>query len=108
MVFVVRAYLLDSHSFCGCMVRNMKIYKYPLGFSERQTVMMPALANIIHINVQRGIIYIWAEVDEFNSDVPRHFRIVGTGHDLPDNVCLKYIGTCHIDNYVWHVYEELK
>lgn len=23
MVFIVRAYLLDSHSFCGCMVRDM-------------------------------------------------------------------------------------
>jgi len=84
----------------------MKVFKYSLHLTERQTIEMPANANILHVKEQNGNLCIWAEVDTHDTNGSRTFRIVGTGHDVP-SCRAKYIGTCFMGSFVWHIYEEI-
>lgn len=47
----------------------------------------------------------WAEHTEGATQVARAFRVVGTGHPLPDGA--RWIGTCPRTELglVWHLYE---
>jgi hypothetical protein len=45
----------------------------------------------------------WAEVDLSQVYVERKFRVIGTGHAVPDRA--RYLGTAHVDAFVWHRYE---
>ncbi len=82
----------------------MKILKYPLTLTDRQTIEMPTNASIIHVNGQNGVPCIWAEVNPGETG-SRTFYIVGTGHDIPTGR-VRYIGTYHSGPFVWHIYED--
>lgn len=81
-----------------------RIYKYPLELRGVQIVRTPKCFKPIHVDMQRGTICVWAEVD-LSPTVERQFIICGTGDTVPTRS--KYIGTA-IDlpnTLVWHVYE---
>lgn len=50
--------------------------------------------------------WLWAEVQPAAGLVERTFRILGTGHNMPEGVPLAYVGTVQQPPFVWHVYEE--
>lgn len=93
---------------------SYSIHKFPLRERVNQTMDMPRGAEILSLQVQKGIICIWAKVDtslpEESDLVTRHFKIFGTGEPLDFGGSeAKYIGTCLVSNdtLVWHVYEIL-
>ena len=82
-----------------------KVFKYNVELVDRAFgYMMPKGAKILCVQMQYGIICIWAEVEETHSPEERLFRIVGTGHPIPAE-CTKYVGTVQSHGFVWHVYE---
>lgn len=91
-----------------------RIWKYPIDDRE-YTIVMPAKANILHVDEQAGIVCMWVEVGEGiaedgSSIEERHFRVYNTGeeHDLKN--WQKYIGTVklHGGGTIVHVYEIFK
>jgi hypothetical protein len=81
------------------------IWKYAL--SPRGIgISMPVGAKVLTAREQNDAICIWAEVDPEAEKVLRHFRIYGTGHDMPDDPGT-YIGTTSFRGgaLIFHVYE---
>lgn len=88
---------------------NNTIYKYPIAMTDEQTIPLPAGARILSAQVQRGQICLWASVDREEKRIePRTFRIIGTGHPVPDLGELAYIATVQFDGgaLIFHVFEK--
>ena len=84
------------------------IYKYELS-EHRMTFSIPAHAEVLCVQVQRGMPCLWMLVDTYYGDVgakDRTFVIEGTGNEFEGHN-IKYIGTVQQGVYVWHVFEEL-
>lgn len=86
-----------------------KIFKYPLQLTDKQDVELPQGAKVLCVQCQGGQIVLYAEVE----DPPlikqeRTFYIIGTGHRMPSEIGLIYIGTVQQPSaagmFVWHVY----
>lgn len=72
---------------------------------------LPAGAVVLCVQTQGGEPYVWAECDPEQPKVERKFRLVGTGHPMPEPVsALRYIGTfqLHEGHFVGHLYEQLE
>lgn len=91
------------------------IHKYPIQIAKRQTVVLPAGAQILTAGLQRGELFVWALIDpEKAPSVERRIEVVGTGFSMFDST-RKHIGTvlseaAVIDGmmasaFVWHVFE---
>jgi hypothetical protein len=83
------------------------IHKYEL-FPE--TVLdIPRGATVLSVQVQREKPYLWAEVDTSNELTKRKFIGVGTGHTIPSEARLSFIGTVQLEGgaLVFHIYEVL-
>jgi len=84
----------------------MKIYKYPIPVQERFTLDLPDDSHILTVQVQDGRPMAWAWVDPNAKVYPRHFAIIGTGQDIPEDVInASYVGTFQMPPYVWHLFE---
>lgn len=106
------------------------IHKYPLqdfhalnirDSNGRMAVSMPIGAVILALQIQDGTPTFWALVDSNEPMEQREFRLVGTGHPLPDTAeaslspdvaslepvkpSMWYIGTYQDPPFVWHVFE---
>lgn len=84
------------------------IWKYSLGMTDKQTIEMPAGAEILCVQEQLKRPCVWAAVESTAPMESRTFFIVGTGHELPD-FNAKYIGTWQEQNgyLVWHLFEKI-
>ncbi len=87
----------------------MQIFKYQLEMEDVVWIDMPAEAEILTMQTQYDIPCIWALVDPDRPIRPRKFRILGTGHVVPQTEPLKYIGTFQLLNgqFIGHVFEEI-
>jgi len=85
----------------------LKMFKYPLEVIGLQTIMMPHLAGILCVQVQRGVPCLWALVEPGAVGEPRTIVTVGTGRPEFDDDRLHYIGTyqLHDGHFVGHVFE---
>ncbi len=83
------------------------VWKYPLRYEARQTVMMPAGSKPFLVHEQHGAVCVWAEVDPaLPADTPYTFQIVGTGHaELGEENRRRYLGTAFVGPFVWHVHQ---
>lgn len=75
--------------------------------NDQVHVKMPRGANVLHVGVQEGGVFVWAIVDRDEEFTERHFGIIGTGNRIdhvekPGNI---YVGTVHHGPFVWHVFE---
>ena len=85
----------------------LKVFKYEV--SVDFTLNLPKGAKPLAIQNQHGAVYLWALVDPSEPFSPRHFRLVGTGHLIEDNMDdLTYIGTVQMDNgnLIFHLFEK--
>lgn len=85
----------------------MKIYKYPLEVTDRQTVYLPYNYKILTAQLQFGVLQMWALVDELeNLSVPVTIAIYGTGNPMPDEPG-EYISTFQLRDgaLVFHVFQ---
>lgn len=89
------------------------IYKYPFDVTDDIEIPMPIGAEVLAVQVQvtpRGEMpCIWARVDPSDETEVRHFRLVGTGHEVPEfgDATLNYVGTFQMIGgaFVGHLFE---
>ena len=81
------------------------VWKFPIVVTDRQTVHMPAGAQILTAPVQRGQLCLWALVNPTAPRQDRQIEVLGTGNPAPEaSRC--YIGTVQMAGaLVWHVFE---
>lgn len=89
----------------------MRIWKWALPVTDRQTVMIPGGAKLLDVQVQKGpmqerFAQLWALCDENAPPEPRHIAIYGTGNPMPDEPG-DYIATfqMHGGALVFHAFE---
>lgn len=68
------------------------IWKYELIVTDEQMVAMPAGAEVLCVQVQRGVPRAWVLVDPEAPLAPTTFIIHGTGHCV-ERTDLRYVGT---------------
>ncbi len=86
------------------------IYKYPLNFIDEQTIHTPALRKILSVQMQKGHLCLWVEVDNGSDSAPLIIRIVGTGHPFLDADYCTYVGTVQVNGGagIFHVYQKVR
>ena len=86
----------------------ISIWKYDLQTTGKQTIRMPAGAEILTVQTQKGEPRLWARVDTNSPEEDRVIITRGTGHPLSTEA-EKYISTYKLsgDNLVFHVFESL-
>lgn len=88
------------------------IWKFELSpIQDVVSVLMPAGAKTLSAQAQFDSLCVWAlcDVDEVARDW-RYFRIFGTGHAIPTDLDLKFLGTTqmHGGRLVLHIFESSK
>jgi len=87
---------------------DYRIWKYEIS-PDRTEVDLPSGAEILSVQVQRGVVCMWALVNTQNKTERRYFEIFGTGNKVPVDMGIfrKFIGTFQIDgeNLVFHLFE---
>ena len=88
----------------------MVIWKFSLMVIDRQTITMPVNAEILSVQMQAGVLCMWAVVDPDAEREQRLFEILGTGHAVPDvgkDVARHHLATVQArgGELVWHVFE---
>lgn len=76
----------------------LTIHKYPIDLQAGadQTVKMPQGATLLDVQLQNGVVAVWAHVDDTRPMVKRRIVIVGTGHDASDITGGLYIATVQL------------
>lgn len=84
----------------------MRIWKWQIEVTDRQTVMMPAGAKLLDVQMQNGKCCMWALCDQNAPKEPRYLATYGTGNPVPDNAG-EYIATFQMceGTLVFHVFE---
>jgi hypothetical protein len=85
---------------------TQRIFKYPLQITDEQHIEIPGQPIFLSAQFQGDQLCLWALVFPDNPKVLHTFRIVGTGHPLPDDMGF-HIGTVQQPGMplVWHVFE---
>lgn len=84
----------------------MKIFKYEIPLKYCFSILMPVHSKVVSFEVQNNIPMIWALVNEFSTEVMRHFSIIATGEKINFDVEFNpYIGSIQLDGFVWHLFE---
>lgn len=84
------------------------IWKFSFKISDNVSIDMPEGAEILHVEMQGTLPSIWALVDSDKLKVSRPFRVVGTGHMIPDEATLSHVATFQDPPFVWHLFEPLE
>ena len=79
------------------------IYKYRVDIGGSTYVSLPSGYFIKHVDMQQDDLCFWAEVDRNEKTESVEFRVVGTGHQIPDGA--QYVGTAQSPPFVWHLYK---
>jgi len=82
------------------------IFKYPLEVTNRQIIQMPKGADILCIQVQKGLPCLWVNVNDKHELQDYIIETFGTGHNVNFGV-RKYIGTYQLNggSFVGHVFK---
>lgn len=83
------------------------VWKFELTSMGPCSLLMPEGAEILTIGEQGGGLHLWARV---NTEAPleeRRFWVAGTGHSVPGDPEIPYLGTAFFAGgaLVWHVFE---
>ena len=80
------------------------IFKYPVQIADEFIIDMPQGAEILTVQAQNGLPYIWALVDDTALLKPYQFAVIGTGNPMP-SYPVGYLGTVRLGPFVWHIFE---
>lgn len=72
------------------------IFKYQMPVLERFTMSLPEGAEIIRMEDQGGMFWLWAVVDTAAPLIERHFHAYKTGAAMDATANLKYVGFCAV------------
>lgn len=83
------------------------IWKFELFTTDVQSVKMPLDAEILTVQMQNEMPYLWCLVDVEKEKAFREIRIIGTGYNIGKDFTGKYIGTyqVHEGAGVFHVFD---
>lgn len=86
------------------------IWKFPIPVNLGQpfgTFDVPVGATFRHLANQNDELALWFEVDPDAPREQRSFLLIGTGHKIPEDAALRYLGTAlfHGGTLVLHCYE---
>lgn len=84
-----------------------EIWKFELKTTDTQSIMMPRGSEILSVQTQMDIPYLYALVLSGEEDQEMMFEIFGTGNPVHCNCGMqrKYIGTYKLENtFVGHVF----
>lgn len=77
-------------------VSGLTIFKYQMPVLEQFTMKLPKAAQIIRMESQGGMFWLWAVVDTRAPDEERHFHAFKTGAPIPSHLDLAYVGFCAV------------
>jgi hypothetical protein len=84
------------------------VWKYRIPPGARFPVEMPEGAQIVHVDMQGDTPQMWAVVDPALPTEERWFRLVGTGHEIPEcSGRRKHVGSFLTRGgaFVFHLFE---
>lgn len=86
-------------------VNMSQVWKFVL--QPECEIEMPAEAQILSVGSQGDDICLWVRVDPAAPKEKRKFIGFGTGHDIPDELDLFFMGTAFLNggNLVFHLFE---
>jgi hypothetical protein len=79
------------------------IYKYPMSLKD-QWVSLPIGAKMLTVEIQNGVLCLWALVDPSEKIAARFFKVLGTGWNSNEIDDFDYVGTVFQDEFVWHIF----
>jgi len=84
----------------------MKIWKWEIEVTDHQVLTLPAMAQILDVQMQGDKCCLWALCDEKAEYEPRKLAIYGTGNPMPNNTG-EYIATFQMagGELVFHAFE---
>lgn len=86
-----------------------QVWKFVLGPAETK-IEMPKDAEILTVATQGNMclnVCLWAKVNPDAEKEERVFMTYGTGHNIPDDINLDYVGTVQFSNLVFHIFEKI-
>lgn len=85
---------------------TQRVYKYKL--QPNAQINLPKNAKVLTVAVQNEEVFLWALVNpEEQEGEIRTFLSFGTGHDIPIDIQIDFIGTVFFkDGMVFHVFEQ--
>lgn len=83
-----------------------RVYKYVINPLVDGVVNLPEDAEVLHTAFQGDALCLWAMVDTEAKPIARKFRVFGTGHDIPLDEDIVYIGTAFTGYFVFHIFEQ--
>lgn len=91
------------------------IWKYSILSGNRDgakvEIMMKKGAKILYLDEQNNDICMWAEVDTEAEEIKRYFQVVGTGHEINQNMgtVWEYVGSAKVEGgkFVFHIFERI-
>lgn len=87
------------------------IYKYPLFLDSWQSLELPKGYQILDIQIQRDITFLWAMIDNQELELEKiTIMIIGTGQpglQKIDQEKYKHLKTVQQGYFVWHIFQYL-
>ena len=90
----------------------MKIYKFDARVEDKVVLNVPVSAVSLKVGSRSmGYLSFWYLADPNEKGTREdYYRVVGTGHDIPDIKELEYVDTVVSAEsvYIWHIFKPLK
>ncbi len=83
----------------------MRILKYTLEIGHN-SLPLPEGAQLLSVRNQRGVITLWALVDDTQERLYTDIHVLPTGSEV-DGSSGEYFGTVQVGEFVWHVFVEV-
>lgn len=86
------------------------IWKFPIPQQDEFSVEIPKNAHLLTLQTQRGQPCLWAMVKPEDEKEIRRFRLIGTGHPIPDDNPgeeMKHVGSFQLadERLIFHLFE---
>jgi len=81
------------------------IWKYKIGIGN--TIKIPKGAKVLSSKIQNSQICLWIKVNTDKDIENRRFVVIGTGHEIDNNLKMKFIDTVinKDESLVFHIFE---
>lgn len=86
-------------------MRTVWKYEIPMHGVAQFELLIPVPAKVVHVEMQGITPTMWIELNPESPSFPKHFSIVGTGHQIPVNAA--HVGSWQMEGgrFVFHLYE---